>query len=207
MSTIFLFFIHSDIKFRKIPQRYFIFSYIIGPILNIFEFLIFFEKIVVIIYLKLFVAIFVFSLAFILFILKIIGGSDGKLLIFIFFVHPILYLNVYIIFSFFLIFSLFFVVFFTVNLIFNNIFGDGCSFILFFNLNFKLSIFKKVFFKCFYKFFNYVDLGDYLERKHYIKSLYLIYNFNKNKFQILCQIRPPLIVLIILSYYIVFFLN
>jgi hypothetical protein len=83
---------------------------------------------------------------------------------------------------------------------------DGYSFILFFNLNFKLSIFKKVYFKSFYRFLNYSDLCNYIERKYLIKSINLTYNFKKNKFQILCQIRPPLIVLIILSYYIIFFL-
>jgi Flp pilus assembly protein protease CpaA len=207
LSIIFITFIYSDIKLRKIPQRYFRFSYIIGTVLNIFEFSIFLENIVVIIYLKLFVAIFVFSLALILFILKIIGGSDGKLLIFIFFVHPILFLNILDVFSYFLIFSLMFVIYFTVNLILNNKLKDSFSFILFFNFNIERSIFKKVFFKSFYRFFNYSDLCDYLERKYYIKSLNLIFNFNRNKFQILCQIRPPLIVLIILSYYITFFLN
>lgn len=207
IGIIFLFFIYLDIRFRKIPQWCFIFSFIIGAILNFFEFIIFFEKITIIVFLKIFILLFVFSLSLILFILKIIGGSDGKFFIFIFFVHPILFLSVTVIFSFFLIFSLFFVIFFMVNLILNNIFGDGFSFILYFNLKFKLSIFKKAYLKSFYRFFNYSDLCDYIERQHYIKSLNLIYNFKKNKFQILCQIRPPLMVFIFLSYYIIFFLN
>lgn len=207
VGIIFLFFIYLDIRFRKIPHWCFIFSFIIGAVLNIFEFIIFFEKITIIIFLKIFVVIFVFSLSFILFILKIIGGSDGKLFIFIFFVHPILLLSVTVVFSFFLFFSLFFVMFFIVNLILNNIFGDCFSFILYFNLNFKLSILKKVYLKSFYRFFNYSNLCNYIERKYYIKSLNLIYNLKKNKFQILCQIRPPLMVLIFLSYYIIFFLN
>jgi Flp pilus assembly protein protease CpaA len=207
MGITFFFFIYLDIKFRRIPHWGFIFSYIIGITLNFFEFLIFFEKITLIIFLKIFLLIFVFSLSFILFVLKIIGGSDGKLFIFIFFVHPILLLNMTFIFSFFLFFSLFFILYFMVNLIFNSIFGDNFSFNLFFNLNIKLSTFKKAYFKSFYRFFNYSDLYDYIERKYYIKSLNLLYNFKKKKFQILCQIRPPLIVLIILSYYIIFFLN
>jgi len=207
LGIIFLFFIYLDIKFRKIPQRYFIFSYIVGLGLNFLEFIIFFEKIAILIYLKIFVLIFVFSLSFILFILKIIGGSDGKLFILIFFVHPILFLNVTVIFSFFLFFSLLFVFLFMINLIFNNNFGDSFSYTLFFNLSYKLSILKKAYLKSFYRFLNYSNLNDYIERKYYIKSLNLIYNLKKNKFQILCQIRPPLIVLIILSYYIIFFLN
>jgi hypothetical protein len=64
-----------------------------------------------------------------------------------------------------------------------------------------------MYFKSFYKFFDYSNLSDYIERKYHIESLNLIYNFKKKKFQVLCQIRPPLIVFIILSYYIIFFLN
>jgi hypothetical protein len=114
-------------------------------------------------------------------------------------------LNLTIIFSFFLVFSSFFVFFFIANLILNKSFGDSSSFILFLNLNLKLSILKKTYIRAYYKFFDYSDLSDYIEKKYLIKSLNLIYNFKKNKFQILCQIRPPLILFVILSYYIVFF--
>jgi hypothetical protein len=105
------------------------------------------------------------------------------------------------------VFSLFFVLFFMINLILNKFFRDSSSFILFFNLNLKLSILKKVYLRSFYKFFDYSDLSDYIEKKYLIKSLYFVYNYKKNKFQILGQIRPPLIMFVTLSYYIIFFLK
>lgn len=206
-SILFLSFLYLDLKFRVVPISFFKFSYIIGFVLNFFEFLNYIEKFPIIVYLRVFVVFLAFSLSFMLYNLKIIGGSDGKLMIFIFFVYPIILLNVTVIFSFFLIFSLFFVIFFIVNLIINNIFGDNLSFIVFFNSNFKLSIFKKIYFRSFYSFFDYSDLSHHIDSRYPIKSLNIIYNLKKNKFQILCQIRPPLIVFIILSYYTIFFLN
>ena len=205
ISISFIAFLYLDLKRREVPKRFFKFSYVLGIVENFFEFFLFLDFLVIIIFLKIFILIFVFSISLLLFSLKIIGGADGKLFIFIFFVHPIVLLNLTIIFSFFLVFSSFFVFFFIANLILNKSFGDSSSFILFLNLNLKLSILKKTYIRAYYKFFDYSDLSDYIEKKYLIKSLNLIYNFKKNKFQILCQIRPPLILFVILSYYIVFF--
>jgi hypothetical protein len=116
-------------------------------------------------------------------------------------------LNLFFIFTFFLVFSLFFMIMFIINGISNNIFKDNYAFSLFFNFHSEISIFKKVYIKLFYKFFNYSELCDYRERKHRLKSLGLIFNISKNKFQILCQIRPPLIIVIILAYYTIFYLK
>lgn len=207
LGIIFPFFIYLDIKFRKIPYNYFLFSYFIVITLNFFELLIFFENIPKILYLKIFVLILTFSLSFILFLLKIIGGSDGKLIILIFFAHPILLLNIESIFTFFIFFTLFFVIYFTINLIINNYIKTRIPFILFFSINGNFSIFQKNYMKFFYKFRNYSEIRNYSERKYYIKSLNLIFDDKKNKFQVLCQIRPPLIVFIILSYYLIFFSN
>jgi len=207
ISLSFLSFLYLDLKYREVPLKFFKSSYILGIIANYFEFLLFFDFIIIIIFLKIFILFFVFFLSLLLFILKIIGGAEGKLFIFIFFVHPILLLNLTYIFSFFLVFSLFFVFFFMINLILNNNFRDSSSFILFFNLNLNLSTLKKTYLRSFYKFFDYSDLSDYIEKKFLIKSLNLIYNFKKKKFQILGQIRPPLIMFVILSYYIIFFLK
>jgi len=89
--------------------------------------------------------------------------------------------------------------------IYNNINQDSYSFIFLFGPNLKISISKKVYLKSFHKFFSYSKLNKYMEKKYYIKSLDLIYNIKSYKFQILCQIRPPLISLIVLSYYILFY--
>jgi len=207
LNGFFLVFLYFDLKFRKVPMNFFKFSYIIAVVLNIIEYLFYFEKIAFFLFLKITILIIVLFLSLILFFLKIVGGSDGKLIIFIFIVHPILFLNLTIIFTFYLTFSLFFVIYFIMNWVNNNFLKNNYSFLLFFNSNSKISILKKVYIKIFYRFFNYSELCDYIEGKYLIKSLNLIYNARKNKFQTLCQIRPPLIITIILTYYIIFYLN
>ena len=207
LNGFFLIFLYFDLKYRKVPINFFKYSYVTAVVLNIFEYLFFFEKIAFFLFLKIFIIIIVLFLSLILFFLKIIGGSDGKLFIFIFIVHPILFLNLLVIFSFYLAFSLFFVIIFIINGVNNNFLENNYSFLLFFNFNSKISILKKVYIKIFYRFFNYSELCDYMERKYLLKSLNLIYNVRKCKFQTLCQIRPPLIIAIILAYYIIFYLK
>ena len=58
----------------------------------------------------------------------------------------------------------------------------------------------------FYNFHNFSGLGDYNETISLIKSLDLILNDKTSKIQILCQFRPPLTVIIITAYYIIYFL-
>lgn len=153
---------------------------------------------------KLLILISVLFLSLVLFSLKIIGGSDGKLILFIFTIHPLIFLNFRMVFSFFLLFSLCIIVLFIVNFIYNNFNKDSYSFVLIIGPGLEISILRKLYIKTFYKFFNYSELNKYVEKKYLIKSLDLIYNVKSNKFQILCQIRPPLILLIVLSYYIIF---
>lgn len=51
-----------------------------------------------------------------------------------------------------------------------------------------------------YKFLDYSKLNIFRGDKYICKSLLLIYNHKKTKFQILVQIRSPLVILIILAY-------
>ena len=207
LNGFFLVFLYFDLKYRKIPINFFKYSYITAVVLNIFEYLFFFEKIAFFLFLKIFVLTIVLFLSLILFFFKIIGGSDGKLIIFIFIIHPILFLNLLVIFTFYLAFSLFFIIIFIINGINNNLLKNNYSFLLFFNFNSKISILKKVYIKTFYRFFNYSELCNYMERKYLLRSLNLIYNVRKYKFQTLCQIRPPLIIVVILAYYTIFYLK
>lgn len=207
LNGFFLVFLYFDLNFRKVPKNFFKLSYVIVVVLNIIEYSLFFEKLAFFLFMKVFIILIILVLSLILFSLKIIGGSDGKLFIIIFIVHPILFLNFAIIFTFYLVFSLFFVIYFIVNWLNNNLLKNTYSFLLFFNTNSEISIFKREFIKMFYKFFNYSEIGDYVEGKYLIKSLSLIYNIKKNKFQTLCQIRPPLIITIILTYYSIFNIN
>ncbi|MHA2398912.1 MAG: prepilin peptidase, partial [Promethearchaeota archaeon] len=169
ISLIFLISVYLDLKIRKIPKRFFIGYFILSVILNIFEYLLYFNSFVIFILIKVFIVAIVFFLSFILFSLKIFGGSDGKLAILIFIIHPIRFLNISSIFLFYSMFSLLFILFFTFNYIFNIILHDKHSFTLFFNTNFEISIFKRGFFKYYHKFYDYSDLSHYSERKYQIK--------------------------------------
>jgi len=156
---------------------------------------------------QIFFFLIVFLLSFLLFNLKIIGGSDGKLIILIFLIHPLKFLNLYFVTSFFLLFSLFFILLFLQNFILNSLFKNNCSFITFFNLDSTLSGFKKFYIKSFYKFLYYSKLREYKEEKILLKSVLLVFNNRKKKFQVLIQYRPPLILIIILTYLFAWFIK
>ena len=207
LNGFFLIFLYFDLTYRRVPIKFFKYSYVTAFILNIFEYLFFFKKIAFFLFLKALILMIVLFFSLILFFLKIVGGSDGKLFILIFIIHPIVLLNLFTIFIFFLAFSLFFILIFIINGVSNNIFKDNYTFLLFFNFHSKISILKKVYLKLFYKFLNYSELCDYRERKYLLKSLGLIFNIRKNRFQTLCQIRPPLIIAIILAYYTLIYLK
>lgn len=59
----------------------------------------------------------------------------------------------------------------------------------------------------FFKFDDFLKLCDICAEKNHIRSLFLIYNHERKKTQLLFQIRPPLIILVILSYFTLFFLK
>lgn len=88
----------------------------------------------------------------------------------------------------------------------NNSIKKSCSFIIFFNLNLRYSFLKRFFIKSFYKFSNYSRLFEYNEEKKKIKSSLLIFNYEKGLVEVLVQLRPPICILIILSYSLVYFL-
>ncbi|MFX1280905.1 MAG: hypothetical protein ACFFA3_16135 [Promethearchaeota archaeon] len=200
----FMVFLFFDLKHRMIPSNVFKLSYIITISTNIFEYFLFFKHFSFFFLSKIFIFFVVFFFSLLLFLLKIIGGGDGKLLIFIFNVHPLQFLNLALIFTFFSIFSCIYIIIFISNLINNYNSKRHYSFFLYYNLNTTITGNKKLFINTFYKFINYSELEVYNEEKSLIKSLDLVYNVKLNKIQILCQIRPPLIVDIILSYYFIF---
>ncbi len=135
------------------------------------------------------------------------GGSDAKLIILIFLVHPPKYLNLHFTINFFLLFSLFFISLFIINYILNSTFKNNCSFIILFNSNLKSSFFYNLYIKFFCNFFSILKLKDYSEEKYQIKSYFLVFNYRKESIQILIQFRPPLIILIIITYFSCYLLN
>lgn len=89
----------------------------------------------------------------------------------------------------------------------NSISKDKYSFIIFFNLNLKYSVFKRFYIKSFYEFINYSELNAFKEEKNIVKSPFLVFNNEKGVFQVLVQVRPPLIVLIFLTYFSIIYFN
>ncbi|MFX1315134.1 MAG: hypothetical protein ACFE9T_04670, partial [Promethearchaeota archaeon] len=87
------------------------------------------------------------------------------------------------------------------NYAINNNFRNNDSFEVLFNTCFRLSCLEKGFIKIFFKFLNFSELEDYKEDKHLIKSLTLIYNSVRKRFQILAQYRPPLMMISLISYF------
>jgi Flp pilus assembly protein protease CpaA len=93
-SNIVLFYcLYRDIRFRIIPNKVLSGFFLIGSFLIFIEFLHFYNNIFIFIIVKIWFLFFAFFLSFILFCLKIIGGSDGKLLTMLFLFNPIYYLN------------------------------------------------------------------------------------------------------------------
>ncbi|MFX1313787.1 MAG: hypothetical protein ACFFHD_14445, partial [Promethearchaeota archaeon] len=59
----------------------------------------------------------------------------------------------------------------------------------------------------FFKFCNFSNLNKNKTIKNPTRLLFLIYNNEMQKIQILCQYRPPLIIIITLSYTILLYLT
>ncbi|MFX1575361.1 MAG: prepilin peptidase [Promethearchaeota archaeon] len=203
---IFFIFLYLDLKSRKISLKLFKITYTIGLIFNLIESLLFVNNIFLILYIRFFFFFSILIISVLLFNLKIIGGSDGKLFILIFLILPIHHLNLLYIMLFFLSFSIFFIIIFIINLVVNSFFIKNNAFYILFNINSKMSNLQKLFLKSFFKFCNFTDLNTNKIVKNPVKSLILVYNDKKLKFQMLCQYRPPLIIIIILSYTILLYL-
>jgi Flp pilus assembly protein protease CpaA len=202
LNVIFPIILFLDLKYRRIPLKFFNLCFLITVFSNIIEYYFSNIHILSFIYGKILIGLFVCFLSLVLFSLKIIGGGDGKLIILIFLIHPLLFLDFNLILTYFLIFSLLFVIFFLIKLIDNNKIKNRFSFFLFFNSCSEFSYVKKSFIKSFYKFLNFSDLDEYVTDNFVLKSSFLIYNAESNKFQILSQNRPPLMILVIIAYYI-----
>jgi hypothetical protein len=109
--------------------------------------------------------------------------------------------------SFFLWFSILIILVYVQNFIINSLYKNGYSFSIFLNINLNYSGFKKTYIKSACKFLNYSNLGTFKDEKFLLKSISLIFNERKSKFQVLVQFRPPLILLIVLTYLITWFVK
>jgi hypothetical protein len=187
---------YRDIKFRKIPNKAIIGFLLIGSLLAFTEDLDIYNNILIFIITKVFFLFFAFIFSFVLFCLKIIGGSDGKLLIMLTFSYPIYRFNFQWLFSFFFVFLFLYLILGVVNYLFNNFLSNNNSYDMIYSLEENVSFLHKVFIITFYKFLDFSQINRYTNEKFVLKSLNLFYNKNKGKFQILTQYRPPLVILI-----------
>ncbi|MHA1190724.1 MAG: prepilin peptidase [Promethearchaeota archaeon] len=204
IAFILLYYTYCDLKLRRISNRFFIISIISSSLFNflnlIYNISFSLGDLVIkgfLIFLSLIVSVYLFSI-------RIIGGSDGKLIMILFFSKPI--------FNSLLTFMIIFYFFFTliyIGLILMKFLVNGCikyrfSFDLYFNTTFPQSTLKKKFIKSYYIFQDFSKLCDIKEDKYQLCEGGLFYNSKTLKLQILAQYRPPLTLIISLSYIVSF---
>lgn len=200
-SNIVLFYcMYRDIKYRIISNKVLSGFFLIGSFLIFIEFLQFYNDIIIFIIVKIWFLFLTFFLSFILFCLKIIGGSDGKLLIMLFLFNPICYLNFQWLFLFFSILLLLYLIMGIISYLFTHNLTNMNVYELLFNENENFSKIQKIFIEIFYKFLDFSQLNKSTGEKYLLKSLILFYNNKTEKFQFLTQYRPPIVMLIFFVY-------
>ena len=199
--------LYSDLKYRVIPNKVIKNLFIFCLFINFIEFLLVYDNITLIFILKISYFCLIFLVSLLLFSLKIIGGSDGKLMILIFLIHPVKFLNLNFVISFFLLLSLIFCSVFFFNLLYNSFFNNSFSFEILFAINQNISTLRQIYFKIFCNFTILAKIYDYEDNKKTLVCSYIIYNIYRNRFQSLVQYRIPLVVIIMFSYYLVIILN
>jgi hypothetical protein len=169
-------------------------------VLNFIEFYLFYNNYLKFFIVKITIFFLVFLMCTILFNLTIIGGGDGKTTILIFLMLYSPNLNFPIIFIFFLIFSIYFIqyhlaVYFKVKL---------RSQVIFYKILFEkhkhFSKFKKFYLLSTHKLKDLSKVEIYNEKKGEIKPKIIIYNFNEKRLQVFLHSRPPVMLIITLSF-------
>lgn len=206
IALIFFFSLYCDIKYRKISNERFKDLFLFSLGLNSVD-VISSQDVLMFVIIKIVCFLLLFLISMALFSLTIIGGSDGKLIILIFSIHPIALLSFSFLMEFFLLLAILFFGVFVINYIINAIGTSKHSFEILFDFYLNDTIFKRVFIKGFYRFLNNIELGKGKAGKYQFIYFYLIYNNKINAFQILTHYRAPLVVICIISYYITYFLK
>lgn len=195
-NIILIYCMYQDIKYRKISNKILIGFFLVGSIITFTEDFDIYNNIFNFVLTKVIFFIIVFLFSFILFCLKLIGGSDGKLLIMLAFFCPIDKFNLQWIFSFFFVFLSLFLLVVLVNYKINNVLSGNNLYDMIYGLKENFTFLHKIFIILFFKFLDFSAVSEYANEKFVVKSLNLFYNEKKEKFQILTQFRPPLVILI-----------
>ncbi len=200
-SNIVLFYcMYRDIKFRIIPNKVLSVLLLIGSFLFFIELLHFYNNVLIFIIVKIWFLFFAFFLSFLLFCLKIIGGSDGKLLTMLFLFNPIYYLNFQWLFLFFSVLLLLYLILGIISYLITHNLTNKNVYEMFFSENENFSKMHKIFIEIFYKFRDFSQLNKFNDEKYLLKSLILFYNNKTEKIQFLTQYRPPIVILIFFTY-------
>ncbi len=200
-SNIVLFYcMYRDIKFRIIPNKVLSVLLLIGSFLFFIELLHFYNNVLIFIIVKIWFLFFAFFLSFLLFCLKIIGGSDGKLLTMLFLFNPIYYLNFQWLFLFFSVLLLLYLILGIISYLITHNLTNKNVYEMFFSENENFSKMHKIFIEIFYKFRDFSQLNKFNDEKYLLKSLILFYNDKTEKIQFLTQYRPPIVILIFFTY-------
>ena len=189
-----------DLKRRFIANKAFIFAFLCiimllipdllqKPILML-EFLI----------LKMIVLGIVFIICFFLFILKIIGGSDGKAILLIFLSIPIDRTKFSDISLFFLIFIISFII---LNFLYNGVYHlifESEVYDLYFHVKKIDTLIEKLYIFSFFKFYEFANLGKLIDSKFILKDICLFFNPKRENLQVIIHFRAPLFINIYLVY-------
>jgi hypothetical protein len=137
----------------------------------------------------------------VLFFFKIIGGSDGKLIVFIFITEPLNNFHYSHMFIYFLAFCILFFALISINYLLNTKAYYKDSFDLLYGSYWYISSLKKFFIKFFYQFLSFSKIRKLEQTKYELKSFFLFYNIKSGNFHLLIQNRKPLILICVGSYY------
>jgi len=202
LNLIFLYYFMSDIRSRKIPNKGFFFFILIY--LVFFCFKIIRKKsleIQEIIFIKVIYILLSLFISFCLYLLKMIGGGDAKLIliIFIFFSEGFMNLYLFSLYYFLIILTefLFFVVNFSRNSIRNN--SDLIRMVIYYyDIS---SLLKKLFI---HMFLIVLKIEKFNNSTHEIAINSILFNPRVKCFQTLSYYRPPMIIICIVSFYLIF---
>ncbi len=204
ITIIFFYSLYLDLRYRKLYNKILKVFLVFVLYLNFLQFLVYNNNFLFIFIIKITFFFLILFISLLLFSLKIIGGSDGKLIIIIFLLHPIEYLNLHFVILFFLLFSVQFFLLFSLNYVINKVIKNSFSFDFLFIFYPSISISKRIYFQMFYSFINLSKIKIYQNNKIHVNFSFIIYNNKREKLQLLNQYRPPLVAFFMSSYYIIF---
>ena len=196
-----------DLSTRSVANKFWKTLFFLALISNIMEGALERANFGFFLFFKLFGLFFTFLTTFILYNLKVLGGSDCKLVILIFLIQPVELLQLFYLSLFFLIFlglhNLTILARFLKNTIYSRELFDS----LCYSGKIIQSRKKRLFLKSFYDFEPYHSgLRDYDRIKKELKSKYLFFSLSSKKLCLLFQPKLPMILLLTISFYILFFI-